>query len=339
MARKQFENKALKSGRRPAAGARGENTLFAKDKKKAAYAPGAKGRYQAESKNKAEGKYKGEGKYRGEGKYKTEANYRREAKAKYAKKEAGPYNQDIQEAASLDYIYGVNAVKEAFDGNRTINNILVEIGKHSPSVHEIIVKAKERRIVIKEVAKEKLKSLVGTDRHQGVVAYMSPIQYYDVEKIKLDQENADVVIALDEITDVNNLGAILRTVEACGLRYVMIPERRSCQLNSSVSKTSVGAIEYVRTVRVSSLSKALNELKEAGYWIIGTDGSATQDFKNVDYSGKVVIVIGSEGKGMRQNIRALCDFIVSIPMYGRINSLNASVSASLLLYEAIRNKK
>lgn len=306
MARKQFENRAAKSGRHPAAGARGENTLFAKDKKKAAYTPGVKGRYQAESKNKAEGKYRGEGKYKAE---------------------------------SLDYIYGINAVKEAFDGNRTINNILIEIGKHSPGVHEIIVKAKERRIVIKEVAKEKLKSLVGTDRHQGVVAYMSPIQYYDVEKIKLDLENADVVIALDEITDVNNLGAILRTVEACGLRYVMIPERRSCQLNSSVSKTSVGAIEYVRTVRVSSLSKALNELKEAGYWIIGTDGSATQDFKNVDYSGKVVIVIGSEGKGMRQNIRALCDFIVSIPMYGRINSLNASVSASLLLYEAIRNKK
>lgn len=252
---------------------------------------------------------------------------------------AKPHHQEVSEAASLDYIYGINAVKEAFDGERTINSIMIETGKHSQSVHDIIVRAKERRIVIKEVAKEKLRSLVGTDRHQGVIAYMSPIQYYDVEKIKLDTENADVVIALDEITDVNNLGAILRTVEACGLRYVMIPERRSCQLNSSVSKTSVGAIEYVRTVRVSSLSKALLELKDAGYWIIGTDGAATQDYKDVDYSGKIVIVIGSEGRGMRQNIRALCDFIVSIPMYGRINSLNASVSASLLLYEAIRGKK
>lgn len=328
MAKRNSGGRAAKGVGRTAS-PKSETTLFSKDKKKA---QGFK-RGAHEVRSDARTKYS---------KFESpKPRYSREdeRRAKAQTKSRPLFQQEVNESASLDYIYGINAVKEAFEGNRTMNSLMIETGKHSPSVHELIVMAKERHIVIKEVAKEKLRSLVGTDRHQGVVAYMSPVEYYDVEKIKLDAEHADVVLALDEITDVNNLGAILRTVEACGLRYVMIPERRSCQLNSSVSKTSVGAIEHVRTVRVSSLSKALLELKDAGYWVIGTDGSATRDFKDVDYAGKIVIVIGSEGRGMRQNIRALCDFIVSIPMYGRINSLNASVSASLLLYEAIRNKK
>lgn len=308
-----------------------DNILFEKDKKGFKKQGSAKSEYKTGSKSASQRADRAK-----PSKYTRDADMEKTKRQAHAKDRL---SSDMQNEASLDYIYGINAVREAFEGERTINSVMIETGKHSPNVHEIIVKAKERHVVIKEVAKEKLRSLVNTDRHQGVVAYMSPIQYYDVDKIKKDEENSDVIIALDEITDVNNLGAILRTVEACGFRYVMIPERRSCQLNSSVSKTSVGAIEYVRTVRVSSLSKALSELKDAGYWVVGTDGSAKTDYKEVDYSGKIVIVIGSEGKGMRSSIKALCDFIVSIPMYGRINSLNASVSASILLYEAVRNKK
>lgn len=256
----------------------------------------------------------------------------------YRRRRENKSEENVKELASLDYVYGVNAVKEAINGERTVNSILLSKGKSSPSIREIVVSAKQNKILVKEVAPEKLKSLVGTDRHQGIVAYMSPMPYYDLDKLVLDHENSRVVVALDEITDVHNLGAVMRTVDACGLRYVMIPERRSAQLNTTVSKTSAGALEYVRMVKVSSLGKSLETLKKEGYWIIGADMDGETDYRNADYSGKVVIVIGSENKGLRPHIQKLCDFRVSIPMRGRINSLNASVSASILLYEAMRSE-
>ncbi len=265
----------------------------------------------------------------------TGKNFKNNKKRDFLKK---PTSEKPERRENLDYVYGVNAVKEALNGHRTINSILVSKGAHSNSIREIMSKAKEKRITVKETSPEKLKQILGTEKNQGVAAYMSPFPYYDLDEI-ISNPEAPVIVALDEITDVHNLGAILRTVDACGLKYVIIPERRSAQLNSTVSKTSAGAIEYVKVVRVSSLKKALQSLKDAGYWVFGADMDGSVDYRKADYGNKVVLVIGSEATGLREGTKKLCDFKVSIPMYGSINSLNASVSASVLLYEIIRGNR
>ncbi len=234
-----------------------------------------------------------------------------------------------------DYIFGIHSVREALHGTRSINSILIT-NKQNRQIYEIMELAKEKKIPVKEVPSSKLNTLCENQNHQGIAAYISPMEYYSLDKLLADDKNSDFIVALDGITDVHNLGAIMRTIEAAGFRYVMIPERRSAQLNSTVAKTSAGAIEFVRTVRVSSLSNSLKELKKNGYWVIGADLSGKTDYLDADYKGKVVVVIGSESKGISPSILKMCDFNVKIPMYGRINSLNASVSASILIYEALK---
>ncbi len=246
------------------------------------------------------------------------------------------YNKEFKKGAGdMDYLYGVNSVREAVLSGRTINSIYVAKGRRSKNVHEIISLAKERKLLIKEVDINKLRKLVETDRHQGVVAYISPYEYYEVEDILRDK--SEFVVALDGVTDVHNFGAILRTLEATGFKYVIIPERKSVSINSALSRTSAGAIEYLKVVRVKSLSNALRKLMENNYFVIGSDMNADIDYRDLDYSGKHVLVIGSEGSGMRPHISKLCDYNISIPMVGRINSLNASVSASIVLYEKFRS--
>ncbi len=233
-----------------------------------------------------------------------------------------------------DYVYGVNSVREALLSDRTVNAIYIAKGKHSKNIYEIITLAKEQRVLIKEVDANKLKKYVGTDRHQGIVAYISPLPYYDLSDIITD--NAEFVVALDGITDVHNFGAILRTMDATGIKHVIIPERKSAAINSALSRTSAGAIEYLKVIRVKSLSNAIRELQSENYFVVGSDMGAKTDYRELDYSGKLILVIGSEGSGMRKHIAKLCDFNVFIPMLGKINSLNASVSASLILYEKMR---
>lgn len=243
-----------------------------------------------------------------------------------------------EEAPQEDYIFGINPVKEALRGERAINSILIASGGHNKQIHEIIELAKERRVPVKEVPSSKLNAVSENRSHQNVIAYVSPVEYYSLEKALMDNKHSDFIVALDGVTDVHNLGAIMRTVEASGFKYVMIPERRSAQLNSTVAKTSAGAIEFVRTIRVSSLGNAIRELKEKGYWVVGADVSGKTDFSKVDYSGKILLIIGAEDRGISPNILKQCDYNVKIPMHGRINSLNASVSASILIYEALKHR-
>ncbi len=242
---------------------------------------------------------------------------------------------DALKNENSDYVYGVNSVREAILSGRTINSLYVAKGKRSKNVHEIITMCKEQKILIKEVDANKLKKYVNTDRHQGVVAYISPLPYYDLDEIIKD--DAEFVVALDGITDVHNFGAILRTVDATGFKHVIIPERKSVAINSALSRTSVGAVEYLKLIRVKSLGNALRDLREKNYFVVGSDMNSTMDYRDLDYSGKLVLVIGSEGTGMRKHIAKLCDFNIAIPMLGKINSLNASVSASIILYEKMRN--
>ncbi len=255
-------------------------------------------------------------------------------KPKKAKKSYADYKkQQKKRLPNLDYVVGIHPVEEALKGQRTINKIMVAKGKRSRRVHQLIEMAKAKRLLIQEVNSDALKRVAGDSAHQGVAAYLSPYDYLDITAIKACVKKDCLVLALNDLTDVHNFGSILRTCDATGVDFVMIPERRSVQVNSTVSKTAAGALEHVKIVRVKSLSNALNELKDNGFWLIGADANGGADYTEIDYSGKKVIISGSEEKGLSPHIQRICDYTCYIPMIGAINSLNVSVASSLLLYE------
>ncbi len=236
-----------------------------------------------------------------------------------------------------DYAIGIHPVEEAIKGGRTINKLMVAKGKRSKRIHDIIVLAKARRLFIQEVDNRALDRIAEAGNHQGIIAYLSPYDYYQFD----DMQFADdaLVLALNDLTDVHNFGSILRSCEAVGVDYVLIPERRSVQVNATVTKTSAGAVEHVKIVRVKSLGNALSALKEQGFWLIGADVAGDKQYDALDYSGKKVIVMGAEDRGLSPHIVRLCDFLTYIPMHGKVNSLNVSVATSLLLYEWRRQRK
>ncbi len=254
-------------------------------------------------------------------------------KQKTAKTYAAYKKHQAKRMPKEDYVVGIHPVEEALKGGRTINKILIAKGKRSRRVHELIVFAKERNLMVQEVTPDALKRVAGDSAHQGVAAYLSPYDYLDLSAITNCQKKDCLVLALNDLTDVHNFGSILRTVDAVGADFVLIPERRSVQVNATVTKTAAGAVEHVKIVRVKSLGNALKELKDAGFWLIGADAKGENDYTKVDYSGKKIIVSGSEEKGLSPHIKKICDYTCYIPMVGAINSLNVSVASSLLLYE------
>jgi 23S rRNA (guanosine2251-2'-O)-methyltransferase len=179
------------------------------------------------------------------------------------------------------------------------------------------------------VDKQKLDSMVD-GLHQGIVLKIKDYDFYDIQDL-----TDDVIVILDHLEDPHNLGAIIRTCEAAGIKDIVIPKDRSVSINSTVMKTSAGCLDRVKIASVTNLVNTINYLKEKGYWVIGTDMIGT-DYKDLDYKGKIVIIIGNEGKGMSRLVKESCDFIASIPMYGEVNSLNASVAAAIILFEARR---
>lgn len=237
-----------------------------------------------------------------------------------------------------DIVYGRNAVLELLKSNKDINKIFVERGEKHGSINEIIAKAKDARVVLVEVEKAKLDSLT-PENHQGVVAIVPPFDYCEVEEI-LDFANkkgeTPFVIILDGIEDPHNLGAIIRTAETAGAHGIIIPKRRSASVNSTVSKVSAGATTYMKIARVNNLNDAIKKLKDAGLWIIGTDGDAKKYYYDQDLTGPVGIVIGSEGFGMSKLVKENVDILVKIPMKGKITSLNASVAAGIVMYEVVK---
>ncbi len=237
---------------------------------------------------------------------------------------------------TTDYAIGIHPVEEAIKGGRTINKIMVAKGKRNKRVHDIIVMAKERRLMIQEVDAKALDRLSDQANHQGVVAHISPYDYIAFDDMVVAENT--LVLALHDLTDVHNFGSILRTCEAVGVDYVIIPERRSVQVNATVTKTSAGAVEHVKIVRVKSLGNALSALKEKGFWVVGADMHASKDYTEIDYRGKTTIVMGAEDKGLSPHIVRACDHLAAIPMRGKVNSLNVSVATSLLLYEWHRQR-
>ena len=238
-------------------------------------------------------------------------------------------------------IEGRNAVIELLKSQRTINKILVQRGERQGSINEIIKLAKKNGNIITEVDKNKLDMLSETKHHQGVIAFVSPIEYKEISDIleyaKSKNEDPFIIIA-DEIEDPHNLGALIRTAECAGCHGVIIPKRRAVGVTEIVSKTAVGATEYVPIARVNNINDAIKELKENGVWIAGTDGNADKLYYEQDLTGPLAIVIGSEGKGISSLTMKNCDFLVKIPMLGNITSLNASVSGGIVVYEALRQR-
>ncbi len=243
--------------------------------------------------------------------------------------------------ADTEFIYGRNAVIEALKGEGHINKILL-VNEHGGSIGVIKALAREKGIVFSVTTKEKITELTDTTSHQGVMAYISAKQYDTVDDI-LNYANelneVPFIIVLDEIQDPGNLGAIIRSADAVGAHGVIISKRRAAPLTATVAKASAGAIEHVKVSRVTNISQTLDYLKERGLWIAGTDLSGKTDFFDADLNGPLALVIGSEGDGMGSLVAKKCDYILSIPMKGKISSLNASVAAGIVMYEIFRQRR
>ena len=240
-----------------------------------------------------------------------------------------------------DLIEGRNAVTEALRAGRSIDKIYIAKGEVDKTLGHIASKARDLGIVVVEADRRKLDAMSVTKAHQGVVAMAAVKEYCTVEDILAiaeERNEAPFVILCDEISDPHNLGAILRTAECVGAHGVIIPKRRSAGLTSIVDKTSAGAAEHVAVARVPNLPAAIKELKERGLWIYGTAVNAEGGMWTTDFTGPVCIVIGSEGDGMGRLVTEQCDFLVKIPMRGKVNSLNASAAASVMMYEVLRQR-
>ena len=238
-------------------------------------------------------------------------------------------------------IEGRNPVTEAIKSGRTIDKILVQSGEKNGSIRKIIALAREKKIVISEVDRARLDKLSETKSHQGVIAFAAAKEYSTIEEIlELAKEKGEspFVIIADDLNDPHNLGSIIRTANAAGAHGVIIPKRNSVGLSPVVDKTSAGALEFTKVARVSNLASAIDTLQKANVWLVAADMDGDKSIYEHDFSGGVGIVVGSEGKGVSRLVKEKCDFVVRIPMNGQINSLNASVAASLMIYEVVRTR-
>lgn len=244
----------------------------------------------------------------------------------------------MEQEITQQIIYGKNAVAEALDSDKEIDTVFIQKGAFAGNIAAM---AKKRGIVVKDVSEEKLSALCGTSKHGGVAAELCAVGYSSLEEILADSEakgKPPFIVIADEIADPHNLGAIIRTAEAAGADGVIIPKRRSASLNATVFKTSAGAAAWIKIARVSNLVDTIKTLKKHNIWVYGMEADGTP-YDKTDFSGGAAIVVGSEGFGLGRLVRESCDTVVSLPMNGRVNSLNASVSAGILMYEIAKHRK
>lgn len=240
-----------------------------------------------------------------------------------------------------DLVAGRNAVMEALKGSRSVNKLMIANGSTEGSIKEIIAVAKEKGVNIQYWDRSKLDSIARGIRHQGVLAQVAPVQYAELEdilQVAKDRNEPPFIVLLDELEDPHNLGAILRTADAAGVHGVLIPKHRSCPLSATVAKTSAGAVEHVPVARVGNLVQTIKKLKQEGLWVAAADMDG-KDYYDTDLTGPLLLIIGSEGQGVGRLVKEQCDFVVRIPMVGKINSLNASVAGSILMYEAMKQRR
>ncbi|NEU32444.1 23S rRNA (guanosine(2251)-2'-O)-methyltransferase RlmB [bacterium LRH843] len=240
-----------------------------------------------------------------------------------------------------EFIVGKNPVIEALKSGHTINKIWIAEGSQKGQMTKVIQLAKENGVLVQQAPKKKLEQLVDSDNHQGVVASVAAYEYAEIDDLfRLAEERKEepFFLLLDELEDPHNLGSILRTADAVGVHGVIIPKRRAVGLTQTVAKASTGAIEYVPVARVTNMARTMDELKKRGLWFAGTDAEGSADYRKAAFDMPIGIVIGSEGKGISRLIKEKCDFLLRIPMGGHVTSLNASVAASILMYEVFRRR-
>lgn len=253
-------------------------------------------------------------------------------------KPARPVEEDFDEAEGM-LILGRNPVIEALKADKLIDVLFVN-PEAGGSIGQIIKMAKDKSIVVKEVSEQKLSNMAKGASHQGVIAMGACAEYVDIEDIfaiAREKDEDPFIIICDEIEDPHNLGAIIRTAETAGAHGIIIPKRRSASLNHTVYKTSAGAASWLPVARVPNIAQAIDQLKENGIWIYGTDGSG-EDYRKTNLTGPIGLVIGSEGFGMGKLVASKCDFMLKLPMKGKITSLNASVAAGIFMYEIVRQR-
>lgn len=240
-----------------------------------------------------------------------------------------------------DQIEGRNSVLELLETGKDINKIFIEKGEKHGSINKIIGIARDRKIVTVEVDKNKLNQMAQTENHQGVIAIVPPFDYCEVQDI-LDEAKTrgeqPFILILDGIEDPHNLGAIIRTAETAGVHGIIIPKRRACSVNSTVYKVASGAVEHMKIARVNNLNDEIKHLKENNVWIYGTAIEATKYYYEENLTGSIALIIGNEGEGLSRLVRENCDVLLKIPMKGKISSLNASVSAGIVMYEAVKQR-
>lgn len=249
--------------------------------------------------------------------------------------------ENINNDKQSNIICGRNPVLEAVRSGREIDRLLVAHGVTGGSVTAIIAKCNQRGILIKEISPQKLDYYCGGANHQGVAVMFASQEYSSPEEIlnyAKEKNEQPFIIVCDEIEDPHNLGAIIRTAEACGVHGIIIPKRRSASLNATVAKSASGALEYMKVARVTNIPNTIDFLKKEGVWVFGADMDG-EDYSLVDFDIPCALVIGNEGKGIGTLTAKKCDRIVSLPMCGKINSLNASVAAGVLMYEALRKRR
>ncbi|MCI8273902.1 MAG: 23S rRNA (guanosine(2251)-2'-O)-methyltransferase RlmB [Clostridia bacterium] len=240
-----------------------------------------------------------------------------------------------------DQIEGRNSVLELLESGKDINKIFITKGERHGSINKIIAIAKERRIIVVEKDKRQMEEMAQQENYQGVIAIVPPFEYVEVEDIlkeAREKEEEPFILILDGIEDPHNLGSIIRTAETAGVHGIIIPKRRAASVNSTVNKSSAGAVEHMKIARVTNITDTIDELKRQGLWICGTDVNTNKYYYNQDLTGPLAIVIGNEGKGIGEKVKKNCDFLVKIPMRGKIASLNAAVSAGIIVYESVKQR-
>ena len=230
-------------------------------------------------------------------------------------------------------VYGKNVAKDLLKKNKFIKKVIIQDNFDDKEIKSYLENAK---FDVKIMSKREIDNLC-SGVHQGIILDIPDYKYGNIDDIF--DNNDEFVVILDHLEDPHNLGAIIRTCEAAGVKSIIIPKDRQVQVNATVMKTSVGTLDNVNVIEVSNLVNAIDKLKKNGFWIVGTALDNSQDYREIDYSGKIALVIGNEGSGISNIISKNCDFLAKIPMYGTTNSLNASVAAGIMIYEVIRNRK
>jgi 23S rRNA (guanosine2251-2'-O)-methyltransferase len=234
---------------------------------------------------------------------------------------------------------GFHAVEEALEAGRALERIVIARGRHGERVEGIVQRAKARGVPVRFEDRQQVDRLAGTQQHQGIAALAAAKPTAALEDLLRAQNAQGLIVLLDGIEDPHNLGAIVRTALAAGAGGVVIPERRAAGLSDTVERASAGALAHLPVARVKNLVRAMEELKEAGYWLVGLDERAEEKYNEVDLKGQVGIVLGREGEGVHELTRKRCDFLVSIPTTGPVRSLNVSVAAGVMLFEVVRQRR